>query len=159
MSLLHLPAQAITATAFAPYGQLITADLDGAAFGPQDAQLHLHNGIPRFYIMRLSQRGRRFGTITRHLQCTQCLGSLAGKAWFLGVAPPGKVAVPAIADIQIFQIPGDCFVKLAVGTWHAGPYFDADTVDFYSLELSDTNITDHDTCNLQHTYGIEIEIT
>ncbi|WP_448564609.1 hypothetical protein [Trichothermofontia sp.] len=34
-------------------------------------------------------------------------------------------------------------MKLAIGTWHAGPYFDHDWVDFYNLELSDTNEVDH----------------
>lgn len=32
------------------------------------------------------------------------------------------------------------------GLWHAGPFFDGvDGMDFYNLELSDTNVTDHNT--------------
>ena len=49
-------------------------------------------------------------------------------------------------------------IMLNIGTWHAGPYFDAESVDFYNLELSDTNITDHDTCNLRKSYGVELEL-
>ncbi len=56
------------------------------------------------------------------------------------------------------KITGSCFVTLAVGTWHAGPYFDDPTLNFYNLELSDTNVVDHTTCDLQETYGLTIAI-
>jgi len=159
MSQLHsLPARWITPDSFRPYGQVIAASEDGKPFDQADAQLELSRGIPRFYIMRLHQRGRRFTRITRHQQCTQCLGALGGQPWLLAVAPPGDTSQPELGAIAAFQIPGDCFIKLEVGTWHAGPYFVQDWVDFYNLELSDTNLVDHDTCNLQATYGVELEI-
>jgi ureidoglycolate hydrolase len=151
-------AQSITPEAFRPYGQVIFASLDGKPYDTEDAQLHLASGIPRFYIMRLPQRGRRFSRITRHQQCTQCLGSLAGQAWWMAVAPPGPSSKPDPNAIEVFRIPGNCFIKLEIGTWHAGPYFEQDVVEFYNLELSDTNITDHDTCDLLEDYGIEFEI-
>jgi ureidoglycolate hydrolase len=150
--------QPLTASAFRPFGQVIAASEDGKPFGSSDAQLQLHNGIPRFYIMRLQYRGREFHTITRHLQCTQCLGSLGGKDWYLGVAPASQEAAPHWEDIVVFHIPGDCFIKLEVGTWHAGPYFEHSWVDFYNLELSDTNIVDHHTCNLLETHSVGFEI-
>ena len=35
---------------------------------------------------------------------------------------------------------------MEAGTWHAGPLFDnTDHMDFYNLELADTNVTDHNT--------------
>ena len=154
----RLKAIPITAENFRPFGQLITPQSDQVAFNPQDAQLNLENGIPRFYIMQLHQRGRRFHTITRHCLCTQCLGALEGHSWFLGVAPPGHKLQPNPKDIVVFEIPGDRFVKLEQGTWHAGPYFDAPTVSFYNLELSNTNEVDHTTCDLRATYGVEFEI-
>lgn len=153
-----IQSQPITAEAFAPFGQLILPQPDDVAFNAQDAQLQLEGGIPRFYIMALPHRGRRFHTITRHGGCTQCLGSLKGEAWFLGVAPPSDADQPGWEDIKVFEVPGDRFVKLEVGTWHAGPYFDADAVNFYNLELSDTNVVDHTTCDLLDTYGVEFEI-
>jgi ureidoglycolate hydrolase len=155
---MQLQANLITPETFRPFGQVIQASVDGKAFDREDAQLHLQNGIPRFYIMRLQHRGRTFHKITRHQQCTQCLGSLEGKEWLIAVAPPSEAATPAIADLAAFRIPGNCFIKLDLGTWHAGPYFDSDTVDFYNLELSDTNLVDHDTCDLRSTYGTEFEI-
>lgn len=159
MDLKSIPASLITQDAFRPYGQLIQASADGKEYDREDAQLQLQNGIPRFYIMRLNGRGKIFDRITRHRQCTQCLGSLEGKEWLIAVAPPRDVDKPNPDEIRAFRIPGNCFIKLEVGTWHAGPYFESDRIDFYNLELSDTNLTDHDTCNLQHAYGIQFEIT
>jgi ureidoglycolate hydrolase len=157
-SIKHLVAQPITVDAFKPYGQVIFASDDGKSYDHDDAQLDLSQGIPRFYIMRLHQRGKTFTKITRHLRCTQCLGSLKGENWFLAVAPPSPTVALSLEAIAVFQIPGDCFVKLEIGTWHAGPYFDQPYVDFYNLELTDTNISDHDTCNLKERYGLEFEI-
>ena len=85
-------------------------------------------------------------------------GALEGKDWLLGVAPPGEAEKPEPDEIQAFHIPGNCFIKLEVGTWHAGPYFTHDLVNFYNLELSDTNVVDHQTCNLAQDFGVEFEI-
>lgn len=153
-----LTAQTITAEAFRPFGQVLWPTLDGQAFGPGDAQLNLSQGIPRLYLMTLQNRGLQFQSITRHQRCTQCLGALNGQEWLIAVAPPGSDAVPDVDQLQAFRIPGDCFIKLEVGTWHAGPYFTTDTASFYNLELSDTNLTDHDTCQLTTTFGVSYEI-
>jgi ureidoglycolate hydrolase len=150
--------QPINAANFLPYGQLITRSQDGKVFDETDAQLDLSQGIARFYIMRLQTKGRKFHQITRHRQCTQCLGSLGGKMWFMGVAPPSRVPEPDLDRLAVFRIPGDCFIKLEVGTWHAGPYFDEDSIDFYNLELSDTNLVDHFTYDFGKERSLEFEI-
>ena len=92
----ELPAQLITPEKFKPYGQLITASPDGKTYDHTDAQLQLNNGIPRFYIMRLDYKGRKFTKITRHNLCTQCLGALEGKDWYIAVAPPSSQNQPDI---------------------------------------------------------------
>jgi ureidoglycolate hydrolase len=153
-----LPAVLITPENFRLYGQVIAATPDHQGFDAAAAQLSLEEGIPHFYIMRLPRRGRKFGKITRHVKCTQCLGSLEGKEWLIAVAPPGATDQPDRDAIAAFRIPGNCFIKLERGTWHAGPYFDQEAIDFYNLELTDTNIVDHHTCDLKSTYGIEFEI-
>ncbi len=154
-----LSAPLITPAAFQPYGQVIYPSDDGKYYGAEDAQLVLDRGIPRFYIMRTQPRGLKFQKITRHNLCTQCLGSLGNKPWLLAVAPPGAGTEPDLEQMQAFTIPGDCFIKLHVGTWHAGPYFQGDEfVDFYNLELSDTNLIDHQTCNLLTQFNLEFEI-
>lgn len=154
----QLQAKWVTAENFRPYGQLISASIDGNTYDPEDAQLSLQNGTPRFYIMRLQGRGRKFHNITRHVQCTQCLGSLAGKDWLIAVAPPNTAEEPVLENIAAFRIPGNCFIKLEVGTWHAGPYFEHEFVDFYNLELTDTNTVDHFTHNFLKSHQLEFEI-
>lgn len=154
----EVKANLITPEAFQPFGQVIFPSGDDAAFGPADAQLELSQGIPRFYIMRLDHKGRHFSRITRHQACTQCLGALNGEEWLMAVAPPSAENKPNPTAIKAFRIPGNCFIKLHVGTWHAGPYFDQAAIDFYNLELSNTNIVDHYTCDLNITYGLSFNI-
>lgn len=158
-SLQKIIIQEITVENFRPYGQLILPSEDGKLYDESDAQLDLSQGTPRLYIMRLHGRGRKFHKITRHVKCTQCLGALAGKDWLLAVAPPSETAFPELKKIAAFRIPGDCLVKLEIGTWHAGPYFDHEVVDFYNLELSDTNITDHFTHDFHQSHQLEFEIS
>jgi ureidoglycolate hydrolase len=81
---------------------------------------------------------------------------VGGKNWWLVVAPPEQTL--NLALLQAFWIPGDCFIKLHRGTWHAGPYFEGNTADFYNLELSDTNISDRHTCDLLKTFGCKFEV-
>lgn len=155
----RLQARWVTPENFRPYGQVIFAIEDGKTFDSEDAQLNLQNGIPRFYIMRLNLQGRKFHSITRHVQCTQCLGSMERKDWLIAVAPPNHEAnQPALEDLAAFRIPGNCFIKLEVGTWHAGPYFEHEFVDFYNLELSDTNVVDHFTHSFLKSHQLEFEI-
>ena len=66
---------------------------------------------------------------------------------------------PKTEDLTAFRIPSDCFVKLHAGTWHAGPLFSQpEHVSFYNLELSDTNVTDHNTHRYLQDDGIEYEL-
>ncbi|MBW4650052.1 MAG: ureidoglycolate lyase [Kastovskya adunca ATA6-11-RM4] len=154
----QLKAQEITPENFQPYGQVIFASEDGKAYDANDAQLSLQNGTPRFYIMRLPKKGRKFHKITRHLHCTQCLGSLEGKEWFIAVALKSDSEQPVLAGMAAFKIPGNCFIKLEAGTWHAGPYFEEEFIDFYNLELSDTNVVDHFTHNFLESQQMQFEI-
>lgn len=158
LSLKQIPAIPITESNFNPYGELITPSPDGKAFDASDAVLKLDLGTPRFYIMHLEQRGRTFDKITRHNLCTQCLGSLNGKSWLMAVCPPSVGSTPDLDRLKAFSIPGNCFIKLEVGTWHAGPYFDESAIDFYNLELSDTNVVDHFTYNLATKQNLQFEI-
>jgi ureidoglycolate hydrolase len=158
-TLKQLKAELITPENFQRYGQVIFASKDGKSFDSEDAQLNLQNGIPRFYIMRLHNKGTQFHKITRHIQCTQCLGSLEGKDWLMAVCPPkNDINEPVLAELAAFRIPGNCFIKLEVGTWHAGPYFNHEFVDFYNLELSDTNVVDHFTHDFLKTHQLKFEM-
>ncbi|XP_034702835.1 uncharacterized protein LOC117927461 [Vitis riparia] len=169
-----------TPETFKEFGQVIGVSPDGEKFGPQDAQLDLSRGIPRFYIMHLEDQPLKFSSITHHASVTQCLGSIGGHVWYLGVAKPSILdpdeingdagmnivksrrghfyVPPAVEDVRIFRISGPKFLKLNRGTWHAGPLFKADTMDFYNLELSDTNVVDHTTHNFLRANGVLILI-
>lgn len=77
----------------------------------------------------------------------------------MAVAPPSEADQPDLSALRAFYIPGHCFIKLAVGIWHTGPYFTHPSVTFYNLELSDTNLTDHQTCNLAQAFGLSFVLT
>ena len=152
----------LTAEGFAPYGTVVPPMEDGVLFGPQDAVLHFGSGTPRFYAMRLTNRGLVVSRITRHRAVTQVLASAGGLPWLIAVAPPpavdGPDAEPALDDIKAFRIPGDAAVMLFRGTWHAGPLFTMPEASFFNLELSDTNVTDHWGCDLAKRYGVALRV-
>jgi len=135
-----LVPQPLTPETFAPFGQVVYPIEDHQPYDRTAAQLQLHGGIPRLYLMRLPHRPKVFTYLTRHSLCTQCLGAIAGEPWELVVAPIGPHPDPDA--IIAFRISGPCFINLYCGTWHMGPYFDCPTMDFYNLELSDTNLGD-----------------
>jgi ureidoglycolate hydrolase len=142
----EISAATLSAEGFAPFGT-IGVPLGDGAHGAGDAALDLSQGRPRFYIMRLDERGTEFDRLARHDRVTQCLGTTDGLPWLIAVAP-ADVPAPTLADIRAFLIPANCFIALAHGTWHAGPYFTEAHRDFYNLELVDTNTADYTVCDL-----------
>jgi ureidoglycolate lyase len=159
IEIVDLPVQPLEASAFAPFGQIIAPTVDGKPFGPDDAQLELDRGTPRFYMMTLKRREPIFNVLTRHLSVTQCLASVGGKSWLMAVAPPNDPddpsKMPDPIAIKAFLIPGTVAIKLHRSTWHAGPFIKDPTVDFLNLELSDTNRVDHFSCRLDREFGLQ----
>ncbi len=158
-----LTVQALTPDAFSPFGQVLASTPEGRLFGPEDAQLDINRGIPRFYIMALKGRPMTFRYITRHMRVTQCLASCGAKPWLIAVAPPNdpddETAKPDPKKIAIFHVPGTLGIKLHRSTWHAGPFVNGKSADFFNLELSDTNQSDHHPVYLDKEWGIEIRPT
>lgn len=119
--------------------------------------------VHRLYIMHLENRPLEFSVLTHHANVTQCLGSVGGHVWYIAVAKPsvrdpdeikgdagasvrqshsGHFDVPpAVEDVRVFRISGPKFLKLNHGTWHNGPLFMANYMDFYNLELTNTNVS------------------
>jgi len=159
-----LPAQNLEPKAFAPYGEIIRPrdEFSNEPYDPEtsaeESKLTLANGTPRLWIMELKKRGLVFADMARHRRVSQCLGSMQGKEWFIAVAPPNDLADgtrPEVDRIAAFRIPGDCVIKLHVGTWHAGPHFVHDECQFFNLENLDTNKRDFETTDLPNEYQIQ----
>ncbi len=152
----------LTSEGFAPYGTVIAPTEDGVPFGPDDAALDLGQGTPRFYTMVIPGRGFEVSAITRHRRVTQALASAGGHDWVIAVAPPGDIsdseAQPQPDEIRAFSIPGDTAIMLDTGTWHAGPLFAGGERAFFNLELADTNIVDHHSCDLGEAFGFVVEL-
>lgn len=104
--------------------------------------------------MRLKDRSFGFSKITHHANVTQCLGSIGGHVWYLGVAKPSLIeddkvesgsghlyTPPTVEEVRVFRVSGPKFLKLNRGTWHVGPLFRDSSMDFYNLELSNTNVS------------------
>ncbi|WP_115125392.1 ureidoglycolate lyase [Synechococcus sp. GEYO] len=117
--------------------------------GDQDAELRFGPGQLRYYVMRIHRRRQPITAMTRHLQATQYLSSPEGRPFWMLLAPPdtqGPV-LDASAAWLLKLNPGEG-IKLHVGTWHAGPLFEAASASFFNLELADTNQRDHETLSL-----------
>ncbi|KAI3977502.1 hypothetical protein MKX01_000415 [Papaver californicum] len=157
-SMLKLPMNDATPTSFADFGQVIEASPDGERFRPRDAQLSLSRGIPSFYV--LHPENRPLTRITHHARVTQCLiakTSIVNPNEDIGKkvlqSKFGHSYVPPHPDdFRVFRISGPKFVKLHIGTWHAGPLFKGDTMDFYNLELVNTN--DHTAHDFEKEDGV-----
>ena len=66
---------------------------------------------------------------------------------------------PKRDQIDVFKVPPGTFINMVPGCWHAGPMFLGDYMDFYNLELSDTNVTDHNTHVYSSKDGVAFDVT
>ena len=69
---------------------------------------------------------------------------------------PRHDSTKAARALRVFRVPPGHFLKMHAGCWHAGPLFPSsvDVMDFYNLELSDTNQVDHN-C---HAYEVPFKV-
>lgn len=164
----RIAVQRLEDKTFAPCGEIIWPRRAGGQFdnnpydpeaGPGEATLTLTNGVPRLWLMQLAGPRLTFGNLARHRRVSQCLGAMHDKEWFIAVAPPGDLADgarPDVARLIAFCVPGNCVIKLHVGTWHAGPLFTHDESLFFNLENLDTNKRDFDTADLPNEFEISV---
>src|SRR5260370_36715183 len=97
----------LTSEAFAPFGEVGRPLADGG-HAQGDVALDLSRGMPRFYIMRLAQRGLVFDVMARHDRVTQCLGAVDGEPWLMAGVPP-PLPHPPLAHLRAACIPLACF--------------------------------------------------
>ncbi|CAK24120.1 ureidoglycolate lyase [Synechococcus sp. CS-197] len=125
--------------------------------GEQDAQLSFGPGTLRYYVMRIPRRPLRITAMTRHMNATQCLSSAEARPFWLLLAPPDTEGPVLDASAAwLLRIDAGEGIKLHLGTWHAGPLFDADSASFFNLELSDTNQNDHETLKLDRPLQVSL---
>ncbi|MAN19270.1 MAG: hypothetical protein CMN94_05740 [Synechococcus sp. EAC657] len=125
--------------------------------GEQDAELSFGPGKLRYYVMRIPRRPLKVTAMTRHVNATQCLSSAEGRPFWLLLAPPDTEGpVLDASKAWLLRIEAGEGIKLHLGTWHAGPLFDADSASFFNLELSDTNQNDHETLKLSRSINLEL---
>ena len=150
MSMETLTALSLDQCDFTRFGTAILPVDDMTPHSSCDAKLKFNGDNLRYYVMRLRRRAAVLGSMTRHIQATQCLGSADAQPWWLAVAT-AKLQSEQLdhSTVQLVKVePGEA-VKLHQGTWHAGPFFLATTALFFNLELSDTNLTDHNSQTLK----------
>jgi len=123
-----LPVAALTAEAFAPYGQVIEASEAARHFpingGSTEryhdlAQVELAPGShPLISIFRAKPRQLpyRIGMLERHPLGSQAFVPMNGRAYLVAVAIPGEQ--PRSEDVRVFLARGDQGVNYAAGVWH-----------------------------------------
>jgi ureidoglycolate hydrolase len=153
-----LKPQAITATNFADFGEYSPARGNRKNQGDIDVGLDINRGVPLLYIMQLDWKPLEFSQISRHLNCSQCLGSVDGSSWYIAVCPADNDSnIPELSEIKLFVVPPNSFIKLNSGTWHQGPYFTySHGRSFLNLEHIDTVENDYETYTFDQKYLIEL---
>ena len=157
MSMETLTALSLDQCDFTRFGTAILPVDDMTPHSSCDAELKFNGDNLRYYVMRLHQRAAVLGSMTRHIQATQCLGSADAQPWWLAVAT-AKLQSEQLdhSTVQLVKVqPGEA-VKLHQGTWHAGPFFLATTALFFNLELSDTNLVDHNSQPLNQKLKLQL---
>ena len=157
MSMETLTALNLDQCDFTRFGTAILPVDDMTPHSSCDAELKFNGDNLRYYVMRLHRRAAVLGSMTRHIQATQCLGSADAQPWWLAVAT-AKLQSEQLdhSTVQLVKVePGEA-VKLHQGTWHAGPFFLATTALFFNLELSDTNLADHNSQPLNQKLKLQL---
>lgn len=118
----HLKLQPITAAAFAPFGELITAPPTAprvnfvAPVENRRATARANIAVVHPPVTTLPTRVE---TMERHPHSTQAFFPLGGCAYLLLVAPGGD-AGPELDGAMAFEVPGHVGISYATGTWHMG---------------------------------------
>ena len=154
-----LISELITPEKFKQFGEVIYPCDNRRPFSEElDLNLDVRRGEPRLYVMQLPYHGLSFNKISRHVNCSQRLGSMESKNWYLAVCPPNNESeTPDLSRIKLFEIPPSCIIKIEPGTWHEGPYFTHEYVNFLNLEHQDTILNDYYTYHFDETYSFDIE--
>jgi ureidoglycolate lyase len=143
-------AEALTAEAFAPFGQVISRG---------DMLIELRGEeVFHLNVLHYDRRSLRCDHLNRHHRATQALVALAGKSTLLLVAPKecDMSTTDHLEHVRSFVCDGSAGVNLALGTWHWGPYPLADYVDLVNLQGRQFDV-DNEVVYLERDLGVVIE--
>ncbi len=162
IEMIKLKPELITRENFQRFGEVCLEREDTAEYDKNfDLDLSFDIKNTRFWIMKLGPNNldvaMDIGKISRHVECSQCLGSVDNKIWYVAVCPPNnKTDIPDLSKIQAFEIPSICTVKINPGTWHEGPRSKYKFASYYNLEHKNTKSSDYLTHYIDKPYRIII---
>ncbi|HEX4820891.1 MAG TPA: ureidoglycolate lyase [Acidimicrobiales bacterium] len=144
-------AEPLTATAFAPFGQLVKEG-DMVMELRDDEVFHLN-------VLHYDRSDLRCDHLNRHHRATQMLVALAGKPTLLVVAPKDFdfSTEDHLSSVRAFICDGTAGVNLALGTWHWGPYPIHDEVDLVNVQGKNFS-TDNEVAHLERDLGVVVEV-
>jgi ureidoglycolate lyase len=126
-----LRAEAVTAAAFAPFGQVLTeAGRRRLPINTYGEQLDLYredfetDQPAEWFIVQGRRRGTGVLFLERHQQLGQTFIPVGGKGFLTVVAAPDapeEAGFPALDSLRAFLVPGDTPIQLHRGTWHENP--------------------------------------
>jgi ureidoglycolate lyase len=116
----------LTNEAFAPFGQIISAQDRAPDFhttsGTRGWAVDFQAGMPLLMLLHTPYQGLSFGKLERHFNLTQTFLPMGGSPAVVAVAPPGsgdRNEVPAPSDVRAFLLDGSRGYLLGRGVWHS----------------------------------------
>jgi ureidoglycolate lyase len=112
MKTVRIKAEPLTSEAYEPFGQVIGLD---------DVHMELRQQEQfRMGIIHMKHHGYRITSLNHHLNSTQALVPLEGKACLVVVAPPDVTFEKAsdLKKIKVFLCDGSVGINIGLGTWH-----------------------------------------
>jgi ureidoglycolate lyase len=129
---IHISAQPLTATAFAPFGVILSPDgRERLPINTYGDKLDLYRESfetdqpIEWFIAQFRKRDFSALFLERHAQLSQTFIPLGGKAFLMVVAAKDarlENGLPTEDQIHAFVVPGDCAVQLHRSTWHENPF-------------------------------------
>ena len=143
----EIKIEPMTAEAFAPFGELISAKDRPPDFrsesGTEGWAIEFHSGTPLVMLLKTPYQGFGFSKLERHFHVTQSFLPLGGSPAVVAGVPPGtgdRATLPAPEDVRAFLLDGKTGYALRKGTWHS-----LDRFPLYPPSTEWVILTDHET--------------
>lgn len=158
-----LRAVALTAEAFAPFGQVLCGS--GAATERKPFAAQVFNDRPgaraNLTYMRIAPEARpiRIAQLERHPHSNQCFVPLAGTRQLVVVCPSDERGAPRLAGLQAFVAGAAQAVNYDAGVWHAPRMALNAPGEFVMLRWDDGGERDTELIALEAAVEVELPTT